>query len=1182
MFGSFLANLGAKVGRYFGGGMLSTIGKYVGGYAGKYLDNYLQRKWFHKKQVFHKYSNLRESFALSMARPGGSIALVFGRARVPGKIIWTDEIKNTATTTSSSKYFTMPKQVKSTTHHTEYKYFLSFAVCICEGEIEEVSRIWNGDELIDIKNYKFRFYKGSRSQMPDPYIQAKMDNQASAFRDLAYIFFEDLPLADFGDVIPNFSFEVIRKANVVQSNMVEDLVKSMIMIPGSGEYVYDTVIQKKQIVAPNGSIKGEKVLNSHNLYNLPNSIHSLNQLKSTCKNVEWVAPVVCWFANSMDLRECLIRPAVEFRDPGVRFSQPWQVGEFTRDNAPEIGKDINGNPRYGGSINDQSVVRYLQELKSRGLRVMFYPMFFMDIDRKPWRGRLTGNPEDVRDFFRKRYGYNEFILHYANLVRNHVDAFIIGTELIGLTQIKDHDDNFPAVEELVRLARLVKGIVGGGVQVSYAADWSEYHHTEGGWFNLDLLWASEHIDFIGIDAYFPITATVDSFITNKDIKDGFASGEGYDYCINAQRHKTPIEPIYAWKNLKYWWENTHPNPNGVNSPWQPRSKRIWFTEYGFPSIDKASNQPNVFFDPLCLDGGVPRNSNAETDFSIQRRSIRAFIEFWSAEEYIENMFLWTWDARPYPAWPHMDIWKDGYLWEKGHWVSDKFGICSVASIILEISSRCKIDIRDVETVTIDEAIGGVIFTNQISGKDAINTIRTAYFFDISASNGQKISFVKRGVVAPVLVNYSDLIKLQENSYINEIEIAKEEILSKIDIYFQNQLQDYETHYVHVNNEENSNLKTMVLRLPMVLSPSEACKIGKLLIKNAASETKILEFNLPISYLDLEPSDFIYLDYERVRYSLRIINITIMGLVVQVIAIIDNINNYHNTQITRSKDELFYRPNIETDFQLIELPFNQPNCDFPHILIYFNNATKLLLEAKPKRDLVGGWNRVTMLKPTNSITKIINFDCATEPNFFLVDERSTIQVRGVLESVHFNDNNWKLAEVNGELIAFKNIKKLATESEVFIISCLIRGVYGTEKRAANHAPDSTLTIISKAPNIIPIAEDLINQELEFRVNSSLIKEIRFVNKAALPDKPIITGHNVQDGTLRVRWLNRDFKSDGWSKRQLNRNIHYTITITARGQGHNFVGFVGRNEAEINIGAIDISEGYNIDIMYVSFI
>nr|WP_084686985.1 glycoside hydrolase TIM-barrel-like domain-containing protein [Rickettsia tamurae] len=48
------------------------------------------------------------------------------------------------------------------------------------------------------------------------------------------------------------------------------------------------------------------------------------------------------------------------------------------------------------------------------------------------------------------------MLHYAQLVKDYVDAFIIGSELIGITSIKDAANNFPAVNELCNLAHLVK------------------------------------------------------------------------------------------------------------------------------------------------------------------------------------------------------------------------------------------------------------------------------------------------------------------------------------------------------------------------------------------------------------------------------------------------------------------------------------------------------------------------------------------------------------------------------------------------------------------------------------------------------------------------------------------------------------------------------------------------------
>ncbi|WP_341758026.1 glycoside hydrolase TIM-barrel-like domain-containing protein [Candidatus Tisiphia endosymbiont of Ditula angustiorana] len=131
------------------------------------------------------------------------------------------------------------------------------------------------------------------------------------------------------------------------------------------------------------------------------------------------------------------------------------------------------------------------------------------------------------------------------------------------------------------------------VLVTYAADWSEYHHTQDGWYNLDKLFASEYIDFVGIDAYFPVTRSINSGILPEEIMKGWQSGEGYDYFIDENNSQRQLSAEYAWKNLRYWWENYHRNPDGIITEWQPKMKKIWFTEFGFPSIDKATNQPNI-------------------------------------------------------------------------------------------------------------------------------------------------------------------------------------------------------------------------------------------------------------------------------------------------------------------------------------------------------------------------------------------------------------------------------------------------------------------------------------------------------------------------------------------------------------------------------------------------------------
>lgn len=91
----------------------------------------------------------------------------------------------------------------------------------------------------------------------------------------------------------------------------------------------------------------------------------------------------------------------------------------------------------------------------------------------------------------------------------------------------------------------------------------------------------------------------------------------------------------------------------------------------------------------------------------------------------------------------------------------------------------------------------------------------------------------------------------------------------------------------------------------------------------------------------------------------------------------------------------------------------------------NNKIKLPLYVRTKQSLNPNWNKIVLIEPTNSIARIVNFHVVGEANPFLIDDLSTIEVRGI-ELEKLNDNNWKLLGINNELIAFKNIKKIPFE------------------------------------------------------------------------------------------------------------------------------------------------------------
>ncbi|MDJ1257565.1 MAG: glycoside hydrolase TIM-barrel-like domain-containing protein [Candidatus Midichloria sp.] len=62
--------------------------------------------------------------------------------------------------------------------------------------------------------------------------------------------------------------------------------------------------------------------------------------------------------------------------------------------------------------------------------------------------------------------------------------------------------------------------------------------------------------------------------------------------------------------------HTHYDPDGKKTPWIAKSKKIWFTELGFPSVNAATNQPNVFFDVSSLESNFPKGSNRQIDFAM--------------------------------------------------------------------------------------------------------------------------------------------------------------------------------------------------------------------------------------------------------------------------------------------------------------------------------------------------------------------------------------------------------------------------------------------------------------------------------------------------------------------------------------------------------------------------------------
>jgi len=356
-----------------------------------------------------------DSLKVTSATEGAVLPRMYGKMRLGGNIIWATDFREEKRTTEQGG-----KGAGAGVTTTEYVYYASFAIAICEGEAALDAILVDGDpieEVLEEGDYTYSFYPGSETQGPDPLIEAKTGaGDTPAYRGTAYIVFEDLELSKFGNRIPQFSF-VVQRTGIAGAKAAAQSIKAVDMIPGAGEFVYATeeISATAGSVSPavGGTVPPAAVKSSENVHTgqgKADFLVALDQLQADCPNIESVSLVVAWLGNDLRCGDCLIRPGVESADKTTR-PKDWLVNGIDRASAYQVSLDAGGNPNFGGTPADFSVVQAIGEIKARGLRVTFYPFLMMDIPAGntlpdpysdgasatgqpafPWRGRITVSP----------------------------------------------------------------------------------------------------------------------------------------------------------------------------------------------------------------------------------------------------------------------------------------------------------------------------------------------------------------------------------------------------------------------------------------------------------------------------------------------------------------------------------------------------------------------------------------------------------------------------------------------------------------------------------------------------------------------------------------------------------------------------------------------------------------------
>lgn len=208
-------------------------------------------------------------------------------------------------------------------------------------------------------------------------------------------------------------------------------------------------------------------------------------------------------------------------------------------------------------------------LAERGVKRMLKPQIWV------LGGQFVGfikmdSEEDWKTF---EDSYTEYILFYAKIAQDEgFELFSIGTEM--KTMVIERPDYW------IELIGKVRAVYSG--QITYAANWDSYKNPK--------FW--NQLDFIGIDAYFPLSD-----------------------------EKTP-----SIDNLEKAWI---PIINEIEQVSKKENKKVIFTEFGYRSVDYTALEP--------WEG----NHNT-VNHQAQINALQAvFNSFWN-KEWFKGGFLWKW------------------------------------------------------------------------------------------------------------------------------------------------------------------------------------------------------------------------------------------------------------------------------------------------------------------------------------------------------------------------------------------------------------------------------------------------------------------------------------------------------------------------------------------------------------
>jgi hypothetical protein len=206
---------------------------------------------------------------------------------------------------------------------------------------------------------------------------------------------------------------------------------------------------------------------------------------------------------------------------------------------------------------------------------------------------------------------------------------------------------------------------------------------------------------------------------------------------------------------------------------------------------------------------------------------------------------------------------------------------TLRTIVEDISQRVGFTVAtDLDATELTDNVRGFAVARQMTGRDAIGPLSTAFFFE-GIESDDKVKFPKRGKDPDRTLLQADLLALDDKTG----DVVREERTEELDlplrlaVTYKNVDTDYQA-------DTRSSKRTLqphptmrsrnetAITLPIVFSETEAEQIAEKMLFTTWNERTIYEWRTAWEHLDLDPADVVVLSLDGGLIQVRIIEATV--------------------------------------------------------------------------------------------------------------------------------------------------------------------------------------------------------------------------------------------------------------------------------------------------------------------